>query len=157
MVLDAQVAVNPDGRLLGVPIPLAPVVVCVIGVIGLLIQSAEELDAELTVFKLSAVIVPIALIVAQANGTLIVYGNTPGWVTVPLMVIVSASHEVDTPGGSPVEVPVPVAPATTCFIGVIELLTHNLGEDDVIVIMLFVTVIVPVAFTVPQPPLSGIV
>jgi hypothetical protein len=41
---------------------------------------------------------------------------------------------------------------------VIAVLIHTVGLDDATLTVLFgVTVIVPVAFTVPQPPVKGIV
>jgi hypothetical protein len=63
-----------------------------------------------------------------------------------------------TPAGSPVGAPMPVAPVVVCVMAVIAVLTHNVGLDEVAVTVLFgVTVIVPVALTTPQPPVSGMV
>ena len=61
-----------------------------------------------------------------------------------------------TPAGKPVAAPMPVAPVVLCVILVNAVLIHNVGVDDAALTVLFgVTVIVPVAFTVPQPPVNG--
>jgi hypothetical protein len=72
MVFDAQLAVTPDGRPVAVPIPVAPVVVCVIFVIAVLIQTVGVDDAAPAVFAVVTVIVPVALTVPQppVNGIL---------------------------------------------------------------------------------------
>jgi hypothetical protein len=49
MVFDAQPAVTPPGKPVGVPIPVAPVVVCVIGVSAVLIHNVGDDDAMPTV------------------------------------------------------------------------------------------------------------
>jgi hypothetical protein len=49
IVLDDQVAVTPAGNPVAIPMPEAPVVVWIIFVIGVLMQSEGELEAELTV------------------------------------------------------------------------------------------------------------
>ncbi len=62
-----------------------------------------------------------------------------------------------TPAGKPVAAPMPVAPVVVCVMFVIAVLIHTVGELDAGVTVLFgVTVIVPVAFTVPQPAVNGI-
>ena len=67
----------------------------------------------------------------------------------------------DTPAGKPLapDTPLllmPVAPVVVCVIFVSTVLMHNVGVDDAPLAVLFaVTVIVPVALTVPQPPVSG--
>ena len=54
--------------------------------------------------------------------------------------------------------PMPVAPVVVCVIGVKAVLIHNVGVLDAALAVIFaVTVMVPVAFTVPQPPVNGIV
>jgi hypothetical protein len=79
-------------------------------------------------------------------------------VGVPIRVIVSANHEAVTPAGSPVGVPIPVAPVVVCVIGVNNVLTHNVGVDvAAVTVLLGITVIVPIAVNVPQPPVNGIV
>jgi len=65
IVLAAQAAVTPDGRPVAVPIPVAPVVVCVIGVSDVLMHNVGVDDATLTVLAAVTVIVPVALTVPQ--------------------------------------------------------------------------------------------
>ena len=74
------------------------------------------------------------------------------------MVIVFDAHEAVTPAGKPVGVPMPVAPVVAMVIaGVIAVLMHKVGEDDAAAaVFAGVTVMVPVAFTAPQPPVNGI-
>jgi hypothetical protein len=74
---------------------------------------------------------------------------------VPLIVTVFEAHDTLTPAGSPVGVPIPDAPVVVCVIAVSAVLTHSDGSEDAADTVLFdVTVIVPVAFTLPQPPVS---
>jgi len=72
IVLVAQAAVTPVGKPVAVPIPVAPVVVCVIAVSAVLIHKVGVLDAALTVLAGVTVIVPVALTVPQPpdNGML---------------------------------------------------------------------------------------
>ena len=49
IVLDAQAAVTPEGNPVAVPIPVAPEVICVILVNGVLIHRVGELDEALAV------------------------------------------------------------------------------------------------------------
>jgi hypothetical protein len=65
IVLDAHDAVTPAGRPVAAPIPTAPVVVCVIGVMRVLIHNVGELDTALAVLLLVTVIVPVALMLPQ--------------------------------------------------------------------------------------------
>jgi hypothetical protein len=51
-------------------------------------------------------------------------------VGVPLIVIVLAFHAAETPAGSPVGIPMPVAPVVAMVIGVSALFTHTVGFDD---------------------------
>ena len=75
---------------------------------------------------------------------------------VPLIVIVLAAQAAVTPAGNPVAVPIPVAPVVVCVIGVRAVLIHNVGVEEAVPTVLDgVTVIVPVALIVPQPPVSG--
>ena len=61
-----------------------------------------------------------------------------------------------TPVGSPVAAPIPVAPVVVCVIGVSAVLIQSVGVELAAETVLFaVTVIVPVALTVPHPPVSG--
>jgi phosphatidylserine synthase len=59
-VLVAQEAVTPTGKLEGVPIPVAPVVVCVTLVIAVLIQVVGLEEAAVTVLSGLTIIVPVA-------------------------------------------------------------------------------------------------
>ena len=72
IVLVAQAAVTPVGKPVAAPIPVAPVVVCVIAVSAVLIHNVGVLDAALTVLAGVTVIVPVALTVPQPpdNGML---------------------------------------------------------------------------------------
>jgi hypothetical protein len=82
--------------------------------------------------------------------------NAPEAVGVPLMVMVLLAQAAVTPAGSPVGVPMPVAPLVVCVMAVSGVLMHNVGvEEAAPTALLSTTVMVPVAFTVPQPPVSG--
>ena len=74
------------------------------------------------------------------------------------MVIVLEPNEAVTPAGKPVGVPIPVAPVVVKVIGAgSAVLIQSVGEDDgVLTVLSGLTVMVPVAFTVPQPPVRGI-
>ena len=73
------------------------------------------------------------------------------------MVMVLDAKAAVTPAGNPVVVPIPVAPVVVCVILVNAVLMHNVGvEDAAPAVFAAVTVIVPVAFTDPQPPIKGI-
>ena len=62
------------------------------------------------------------------------------------------------PEGNPLAEPIPVAPVVVWVILVKAVLIHNVGlEDAVPTVLSGLTVIVPVALTVPQPPVNGIV
>ncbi len=76
----------------------------------------------------------------------------------PLIVIVFEDHAAVTPAGKPVAVPMPVAPVVAIVILVSAVLIHRVGVLDGAPAVLFgVTMIVPVALTVPHPPVKGIV
>jgi hypothetical protein len=79
-------------------------------------------------------------------------------VGVPLTVIVTPEKEATTPAGSPVANPIPVAPVVVKVIrGVIAVLIQSVGLlVAAVTVFIRFTVIVPVAITVPQPPVSGI-
>ena len=73
------------------------------------------------------------------------------------MVMVFDAKAAVTPAGNPVAVPMPVAPVVACVMLVNAVLIHKVGEDDAAPAVLFgVTMIVPVALTLPQPPVNGI-
>ena len=75
---------------------------------------------------------------------------------VPEIVITSEAQAAETPAGSPVAVPIPVAPVVVCVIFVNAVLIHKIGVLDAVPAVLSgVTVIVPVAFTELQPPVNG--
>ena len=73
------------------------------------------------------------------------------------MVITLLDQAADTPVGRPVAVPIPVAPVVECVISVNDVLIHTVGVDEgEPAVFKGLTVIVPVAFTLPHPPVSGI-
>jgi hypothetical protein len=75
---------------------------------------------------------------------------------VPVMVMVFDAHVAETPGGKPVAIPMPVAPVVAIVIAVRAVLIHNVGVEEGTPAVLFrITVIVPVAFTLLQPPVNG--
>ena len=75
--------------------------------------------------------------------------------------IVLLAHVADTPAGKPFapDTPlfdIPVAPVVAIVILVNGVLIHSVGVEDGLPAVLFaVTVIVPVAFTFPHPPVNG--
>ena len=72
------------------------------------------------------------------------------------MVIVLLAHTALTPAGNPVAVPMPVAPVVVCVRFVNAVLRQIVGVLDAAPAVLSgVTVIVPVALTIPQPPVNG--
>ena len=72
MVLDDQLAVNPAGKSIGAPMPVAPVVLWVILVNGELMHNVGVVDAALAVLAAVTVIVPVAFTLPQppVNGML---------------------------------------------------------------------------------------
>ena len=83
----------------------------------------------------------------------------PDTVGVPLMVITLAAQAAVTPAGKPVAKPMPVAPLVLRVIVVSKVPLQRVGVLDaaptVLPVPEFVTTIVPVALTVPQPPVKG--
>ena len=77
------------------------------------------------------------------------------------MVIVFDAQCDDTPVGNPFapDTPsfdMPVAPVVVWVILVKTVLIHKVGADDPApAVLTVITVIVPVAFTAPHPPVSG--
>ena len=77
------------------------------------------------------------------------------------MVILLLAHVAETPAGKPFApltplLEMPVAPVVLCVIAVKAVLIHKVGvEEAAVVVLLAFTVIVPVALTVPQPPVKG--
>ena len=76
---------------------------------------------------------------------------------VPVIVITFDAQVAVTPVGKFVGVPIPVANVVECVIeDVSAVLIHNVGVVLAVpAVISSVTVIVPVAFTVPQPPVKG--
>ena len=74
------------------------------------------------------------------------------------MVIVFAAQAAETPAGKPAAAPMPVAPVVAIVMLISKVLIHKVGlEDGAPAVLAAVTVMVPVALTAPQPPVSGIV
>ena len=70
--------------------------------------------------------------------------------------IVLVANDAVTPAGNPVAVPMLVAPVVVRVIFVNTVLIHKVGLLDAAPAVLFgLTVMVPVAFTLPQPPVNG--
>ena len=73
------------------------------------------------------------------------------------MVRILLAQAAVTPAGKPVGVPMPVAPVVMWVISVMAVLRHIVGAEDAVATVLFgITVIVPVALKLPQPPIKGI-
>ena len=84
--------------------------------------------------------------------------NVPIAEGVPLIVITPEDQIAVTPGGSPVAAPMPFAPVVEWVTLAIAILTHSVGDEEAVpTVLAGVTVIVPVAFTLLHPPVSGIV
>ena len=82
----------------------------------------------------------------------------PAAVGVPLIVIVLDAQEAVTPAGSPVAVPIPVAPVVVWIIEGNAVLMQRAGVEEADPAVLSgVTVMVPEAFTVPHPPVNGMI
>ena len=75
---------------------------------------------------------------------------------VPLNVMVFAAQFADTPGGKPVAVPIPVAPVVVIVLFAAKGAPTQKEGEILVVVLLGFTIIVPVALTVPQPPVKGI-
>ena len=84
--------------------------------------------------------------------------KVPAAVGVPVMVITSVAQLAVTPAGKSVAVPIPVAPVVAMVISVRAVFTQIVGVELAVPAVLSpVTVIVPVAFTLPHPPDNGMV
>ena len=84
--------------------------------------------------------------------------NVPEAVGAPLMVMVFEAQAAVTPAGRPIAVPIPVAPVDVWVIAVSAVLMHRVGvEEAALTVFSSTTVIVPVALTLPQPPVRGMV
>jgi hypothetical protein len=100
--------------------------------------------------------VPVATTDPQPPVNGILYGKVPDSVGDPETVIILFDHEAVTPAGSPVAVPIPVAPVVVRITFGSGVLTHTVGLLEGGPTVLVFTVILPVAFTDPQPPVKGI-
>jgi hypothetical protein len=78
----------------------------------------------------------------------------PVAVGLPLKVIVLLAHATVTPAGKPVAVPMPVAPVVACVL-LIAVLIHKVVAETLAAVLFGFTIICPVALTLPQPPVSG--
>ena len=82
----------------------------------------------------------------------------PAKVGVPEIVMILDAQAAVTPAGRPEAVPMPVAPVMVCVMLVSAVLMHRVGvEDAAPTVLSEVTVMVPEAFTVPHPPINGMV
>ena len=82
--------------------------------------------------------------------------NVPDTVGVPLIVIVFPTQVAVTPVGKAVAVPIPVAPVVVWVIfGVNAVLIHKVVVIPEVTVFNVVTIIVPVAIRLPQPPVNG--
>jgi hypothetical protein len=104
-VLDDQVAVTPEGNPVAVPIPVAPVVVWIIFVIGVLMQIEGEVEAELTVvvFEITVIVALDATVPPQPPDTVYIMLLVPA----PTAVTKPDAFIVATPGLLLLHVPVP--------------------------------------------------
>ena len=74
------------------------------------------------------------------------------------MVMVLGAQAAVTPAGRPVAEPMPVAPVVVWVMLVKAVLIQSVGvEDAVPAVFTALTVMVPVAFTLPHPPVKGMV
>ena len=72
------------------------------------------------------------------------------------MVIVFEAHAAVTPVGNPVAVPIPVAPVVVWVIAVNAVFIHKVGLALAApAVLSAVTLIVPVALKLAQPPVKG--
>ena len=82
--------------------------------------------------------------------------KVPTAVGIPTMEMVSLPQDAVTPGGRPVAAPIPVAPVVVWVMARNTEFKHRLGvEEAAVTVMSGVTAILPVALTVPHPPVSG--
>ena len=158
MTSAAHSALTPSGRPTAVPIPVAPLVLWVILVNAVLTHKVGVELAILTVLAGVTVIVPVAFETPQPPNNRISYLNIPETSGVPVIKIVSEDQLAVNPDGKPMVVSIPVAPTVECLMVVSKVFTHNVGvEEGELTVFAGVTVIVPVALTLPQPPVKGTV
>jgi len=125
IMLSAQTAVTPVGKPVAVPIPVAPVVLCVIAVSAVLIHNVGALEAASTLFVDVTVIFPVAFTAPTPPVKGMLYLKVPDSVGVPVIVIMLPTHVGVTPFGNPVARPIPVAPVVICMIDVSGVHTFN--------------------------------
>ena len=84
--------------------------------------------------------------------------NVPDAVDVPDIVMVLLLQVAFNPDGSPVTVPMPVAPVVAMVMdGVNAVLIQSVLGAGAAAVLLATTVMVPVALMFPQPPDNGMV
>jgi hypothetical protein len=82
--------------------------------------------------------------------------NVPEAVGVPLMVMVPALHAAESPVGKPVALLMPVAPVVVMVMfGDKAVLIHNVRGGGLEAVLAATTMMEPVAFTAPHPPVNG--
>ena len=80
----------------------------------------------------------------------------PEAVGVPVIVMVFEAKEAVTPAGKPVAEPMPVAPVVVwVMFGERAVLIHMFVVVPAVTVLFGLTIIVPVALTLPQPPVRG--
>ena len=129
ITLLTQAADTPDGNPVALPIPVALVVVCVIGVKALFNVKVGVVEAAPVAQGAVTVIVPVAFTQPHPPLNGILYEKVPDELGVPLIVILLADHEAVTPEGNPVAVPIPVALVVLCVIGVKPVFTISVGAE----------------------------
>jgi hypothetical protein len=144
----------------GNPVTLIPVrelVLKLIVDIGFPKQMLAGLFTPVMELDGSIVIVPEALIFPQPPDKGILYENglPTAVVGVPVKVIVFAAQDAVIPGGNPVAAPIPVAPVVVMVLLVPKVAPAQKVGEIVVVVLVGFTMIVPVALTVPQPPVIG--
>ena len=148
---------TPAGSPLNVA-PVAPVDVYVISVIAEFRQTVWVLLAEVSVIVLTGltVMVPVAVTLPHPPVTVTVYPKGLPVVVdgEPLIVMLPAEYVPLTPAGSPLNV-TPVAPVDVYVILTIAEFRQTLWvllPDVSVMVLTGLTVMVPVAVTLPHPP-----
>jgi hypothetical protein len=151
-VLEELPLVGPDQLTVPLPVPETKIEPSVA------LQEFGSSGVKEITGKETTVIVPVAFTEPQPPVSGIEKGKVPDIVGVPLTVMVFPNQEAVNPAGSPVATPIPVAPVVMkVIVGERAVFTQSAGLLDAVVTELIgLTVIVPVAFTVPQPPVRGI-
>ena len=80
----------------------------------------------------------------------------PEAVGVPVIVMLFEAKEAVTPAGKPVAAPMPVAPVVVwVMFGEMAVLIHSVVVVPAVTVLFGLTIIVPVALTLEQPPVRG--